>query len=122
MRGSSAPPTQPLAFYSGIVTVKPDGTAGVFDILDFAGTARDGGCWSKDKVKAPATSPTYGSGGAHRRFLLNGDQGTMHPDLDNVEGPAGDYRLEVKSEGVAGNPRRRGSSSTPSSAAPSPCR
>jgi alpha-2-macroglobulin len=34
------------------------------------------------------------------RFLLNGDRGTMHLELDNVAGQAGDYRLEVRSEGV----------------------
>ena len=34
------------------------------------------------------------------RFLLNGDRATMHLELDNVEGRAGDYRLEVRSEGV----------------------
>ena len=34
------------------------------------------------------------------RFLLNGDRGTMHLDLDNVEGQAGDYRVEVRSDGV----------------------
>ena len=41
-----SPPTQkPLALYSGVVTVGPDGTAEcVFDIPDFAGTvARHGG-------------------------------------------------------------------------------
>ena len=102
-----SPPTQkPLALYSGIVTVKPDGTAEVvFDIPDFAGTARVMAvAWSKDKVgravgdviiRDPvvltATLP---------RFLLNGDRGTMHLDLDNVAGQAGDYRLEVRSEGV----------------------
>ena len=102
-----SPPTQkPLAFYSGVVAVKADGTAEVvFDIPDFAGTARVMAvAWSKDKVgKAvgdvivrdpvvlTATLP---------RFLLNGDRGTLHLDLDNVEGQAGDYRLEVRSEGV----------------------
>ena len=102
-----SPPTQkPLALYSGIVTVKPDGTAEVvFDIPDFAGTARVMAvAWSKDKVgravgdviiRDPvvltATLP---------RFLLSGDRGTMHLDLDNVAGQAGDYRLEVRSEGV----------------------
>ena len=102
-----SPPTQkPLALYSGIVTVKPDGTAEVvFDIPDFAGTARVMAvAWSKDRVgravgdviiRDPvvltATLP---------RFLLNGDRGTMHLDLDNVAGQAGDYRLEMKSEGV----------------------
>ena len=34
------------------------------------------------------------------RFLLNGDRGTMHLDLDNVEGPAGDYQVETRNEGV----------------------
>ncbi|HZN30986.1 MAG TPA: alpha-2-macroglobulin, partial [Xanthobacteraceae bacterium] len=102
-----SPPTQkPLALYSGIVTVKPDGSAEiVFDIPDFAGTARVMAiAWSKDKVGravgdvivrdpvvVTATLP---------RFLLNGDRATMHLDLDNVEGQAGDYRLEVRSEGV----------------------
>ncbi len=56
--------------------------------------------WSKDKVgravgdviiRDPvvltATLP---------RFLLNGDRGTMHLDLDNVEGAAGDYRIDVQ--------------------------
>ena len=102
-----SPPTQkPLALYSGIVAVKPDGTAEIaFDIPDFAGTARVMAvAWRKDKVgraigdviiRDPvvltATLP---------RFLLNGDRGTMHLDLDNVEGQAGDYRLEVRSEGV----------------------
>ena len=60
--------------------------------------------WSKDKVgKASgdvmvrdpvvltATLP---------RFLLVGDQGTMHLDLDNVEGQSGDYSIAVTSEGA----------------------
>jgi hypothetical protein len=102
-----SPPTQkPLALYSGLVTVGPDGTAEVvFDIPDFVGTARVMAvAWSKDKVgravgdviiRDPvvltATLP---------RFLLTGDRGTMHLDLDNVEGAAGDYQVAVRSEGV----------------------
>jgi alpha-2-macroglobulin len=102
----SPPAQKPLALYSGIVSVRADGTADVnFDIPDFAGTARVMAvAWSKDKVGRAnadviirdavvltATLP---------RFLLNGDRGTMHLDLDNVEGVAGDYRLEVRSQGV----------------------
>ena len=102
----SPPAQKPLALYSGLVTVGADGTAEiVFDIPDFAGTARVMAvAWSKDKVgravgdvviRDPvvltATLP---------RFLLTGDRGTMHLDFDNVEGAAGDYRVEVKSEGV----------------------
>jgi alpha-2-macroglobulin len=102
----SPPAQKPLALYSGIVTVNPDGTAEiVFDIPDFAGTARVMAvAWSRDKVgrangdvviRDPvvltATLP---------RFLLNGDRGTMHLDLDNVEGGAGEYRVQVQSTGV----------------------
>ena len=102
-----APPTgPPLALYSGIVTVKPDGTAEVnFEIPAFAGTVRVMAmAWSKDKVgrasgdvivRDPvvltATLP---------RFLLTGDQSTMHLDLDNVEGAAGDYSLTVRADGA----------------------
>ncbi|MCC6778533.1 MAG: alpha-2-macroglobulin family protein [Hyphomicrobiales bacterium] len=104
----SPPAQKPLALYSGIVAVKGDGTADiVFDIPDFAGTARVMAvAWSRDKVgrasgdviiRDPvvltATLP---------RFLLNGDRGAMHLQLDNVEGAAGDYRVEVRSEGVSG--------------------
>src|SRR6266508_688387 len=102
-----SPPTQkPLALYSGIVTVKPDGSAEiVFDIPDFAGTARVMAvAWSKDKVGRAVGDVTIRDPvvvtATLPRFLLNCDRATMHIDLDNVEGQAGDYRLEVRSEGV----------------------
>jgi uncharacterized protein YfaS (alpha-2-macroglobulin family) len=109
-----SPPTQkPLALYSGIVTVGADGSAEVsFDIPEFAGTARVMAvAWTstklgratidvtvRDPVVLTATLP---------RFLLNGDKGTMSFDLDNVEGAAGDYTVNVKITGpvkVTGNP------------------
>src|SRR5260370_29598238 len=93
-----SPPTQPpLALYSGIVTVKPDGTVEIlFDIPDFAGTPRAMAvAWSKckggraagdaiirDPVVLTATLP---------RFLLHGDRGTPHLDLDNVADGASRY-------------------------------
>jgi uncharacterized protein YfaS (alpha-2-macroglobulin family) len=102
-----SPPTQkPLALYSGIVAVKADGTAEVvFDIPDFAGTARVMAiAWSKDKVGRAAADVTIRDPvvltATLPRFLLNGDRGTMHLEIDNVAGQAGDYRLEVRSEGV----------------------
>ena len=121
------PPTQkPLALYSGIVTVGADGTAEIsFDIPEFAGTARVMAvAWSatklgrattdvivRDPVVLTATLP---------RFLLTGDHGTMSMDLDNVEGAAGDYTVNVKAAGpvkVGRQSRRPRSSSPPSSAA-----
>ncbi len=104
---TGSPPTQaPLALYSGIVRVGPDGTAQVnFDIPAFAGTARVMAvAWSKDKVgrasgdvqvRDPvvltATLP---------RFLRTGDRGAVQLELDNVEGAAGDYSIAVSSEGT----------------------
>ena len=102
----SPPAQKPLALYSGIVTVKADGTADVaFDIPAFAGTARVMAvAWSRDKVgnasgdvivRDPvvltATLP---------RFLRNGDNGTLHLELDNVEGAAGNYAVSVKADGA----------------------
>src|SRR5215468_6560046 len=130
----SPPAQKPLALYSGLVSVRADGTAEVtFDIPDFAGTARVMAvAWSKDKlghavsdvvirdsVVLTATLP---------RFLLNGDRATMHLDLDNVDGGAGGYRIDVRSEGVnvVGNaqpqtlrlnPKQRGAVTVPLTAA-----
>jgi alpha-2-macroglobulin len=99
-----SPPTgPPVAFYSGLVTVGADGNAEVaFDVPDFSGTLRVMAVgWSKDKVghasadvlvRDPvvltATLP---------RFLLPGDRSSIHLDLDNVEGEAGDYAIVVTS-------------------------
>ena len=103
----AAPPTQPpLALYSGLVTVGANGTAEiVFDIPDFAGTARVMAvAWSKDKVGKAVGDVTVRDPvvltATLPRFLLTGDRGTMHLDLDNVEGQAGEYRIEAKSEGL----------------------
>jgi uncharacterized protein YfaS (alpha-2-macroglobulin family) len=101
-----SPPTQkPLALYSGIVAVKPDGTAEVtFDIPDFAGTARVMAvAWSKDKVGRATGDVTVRDPvvltATLPRFLLNGDNGTVNLDLDNVEGQAGNYDLSIKADG-----------------------
>ncbi len=97
----SPPAGPPVALYSGIVKVGADGTADVaFDIGDFAGTARVMAvAWSKgkvghgtadvivrDPVVLTATLP---------RFLLPNDRSSVHLDLDNVEGAAGDYTIAV---------------------------
>ena len=104
--GSAEKPTQaPLARYSGIVPVGPDGTATVdFDIPAFNGTVRVAAvAWSKsatgsaqadvvlrDPVVVTASLP---------RFLDLGDRARSRFDIDDVEGPAGTYRLAVTPRG-----------------------
>jgi len=103
---NGSPPTQaPLALYSGVVTVGPDGSAEVsFDIPAFAGTVRVMAvAWSKDRVGHAAgdvivRDPVVLTA-TLPRFLLTGDRGTLRLDIDNVEGGAGDYRVAVAAEG-----------------------
>src|SRR6185369_4377159 len=103
---AASPATQPpLALYSGIVTVKSDGWAEVlFDIPAFAGTVRVMAvAWSKDKVGKAVGDVTVRDPvvltATLPRFLLTGDRGTIRLDLDNVEGPAGDYAIAVQTGG-----------------------
>ena len=102
LKAVGSPPTQPpLALYSGIVTVDRDGNAEItFNIPEFTGTARVMAVgWSKDRVGratgdvivrdpvvVAATLP---------RFLLTGDRSTLRIELDNVEGQAGDYQVNI---------------------------
>ena len=99
-------PTQPpLALFSGVVKVDADGKAKVtFDLPAFNGSVRlTAVAWSKDKVGSAekdvvvrdpivvtATLP---------RFLDVGDRSQMHVDIDNVEGEAGDYTLDLDIHG-----------------------
>jgi uncharacterized protein YfaS (alpha-2-macroglobulin family) len=101
---SGSPPTQaPLALYSGIVPVGPDGIAHIdFDIPAFAGTVRVMAIgWSKDKlgkatgdviVRDPVVLTT-----TLPRFLRTSDTATVQIDIDNVEGPAGEYAIKITS-------------------------
>src|SRR5882757_7671114 len=102
----SPPAQKPLALYSGLVSVRADGTADVsFDIPDFAGTARVMAvAWSKDKVGRAVGDVVIRDSvvltATLPRFLLNGDRASMHLDLDNVDGGVGEYRIDVRSEGI----------------------
>jgi alpha-2-macroglobulin len=101
-----SPPTQPpLALFSGVVPVSADGSATVtFDVPEFAGTVRVMVmAWSKTKVGHAAGDVTVRDPvvltATLPRFLLVGDHATMQLDVDNVEGPAGDYRIGMKTDG-----------------------
>jgi hypothetical protein len=110
------PTQEPLARYSGVVKVGPDGTARVaFDLPAFNGTARVMAmAWTKSKtgqasadvvirdpVVVQATLP---------RFLAIGDQSRFHVEINNVEGQTGDYTLDLDVRGpvsVAADAARR---------------
>nr|WP_238249567.1 alpha-2-macroglobulin [Methylobacterium persicinum] len=99
---ADAPPTEaPLALFSGVVKVGPDGKASVtFPLPAFNGTGRVMvTAWSgtrvgqaqadvtiRDPVVVSATLP---------RFLDIGDRSRLFVALDNVEGPAGTYTAEI---------------------------
>ena len=99
------PTQEPFALFSGVVKVGPDGVANVeFDIPGFNGSARLMAiAWThkrvgsaeatviiRDPVVVTATLP---------RFLSLGDRTTLHVDIDNVAGEAGDYRLDLDIHG-----------------------
>ncbi len=99
------PTQEPLARYSGVVKVGADGTAQVtFEIPAFNGSVRVmASAWSKtrvgsasadviirDPVVVQATLP---------RFLSLGDQSRFHMQIDNVEGLAGDYTVDLDVHG-----------------------
>jgi len=62
--------------------------------------------WSRDKVGRASGDVTVRDPvvltATLPRFLLNGDRSSMHLQLDNVEGPPGEYRLTVRSDGIVG--------------------
>jgi uncharacterized protein YfaS (alpha-2-macroglobulin family) len=99
----SPPAGPPVALYSGLVKVGADGNAEVaFDVGDFAGTLRVMAvAWSKSKVGHASTDVIVRDPvvltATLPRFLLPGDRSSLHLDLDNVEGAAGDYAIAVTS-------------------------
>ncbi len=105
--GSNPPAQAPLALYSGIVTVDAQGKANIsFEVPAFDGSARlMATAWTatklgqgnadviiRDPVVMTSTLP---------RFLGVGDRSTLRVDVNNVEGQAGEYSVDVVSSGVA---------------------
>ena len=107
MQMQSPPPTEELvAYFSGPVTVGPDGTADVsFDIPDFNGTVRlmavawsDGAVGQaeddvlvRDPVVVTASVP---------RFLAPGDTSRLLLEIIHADGPAGKMGLMISARGV----------------------
>ncbi len=96
---------RPLAFFSGPVDLDSDGRATVsVDIPAFNGRVRvmaaaydargvghgEAEVTIRDRMVTLVTLP---------RFLAPEDRAAMHVTLDNVEGPAGDWRIAVTAEG-----------------------
>jgi alpha-2-macroglobulin len=99
------PTQEPLALFSGIVRVDDQGNASVsFDLPAFNGSVRlTAVAWSKDRVGSAQADVTVRDAvvvaATLPRFLNVGDRSEMHVDLDNVEGEAGDYKLDLDIHG-----------------------
>ncbi len=103
----SPPVEETVSLFSGIVTVKNDGTAQVtFDLPNFNGTVRVMAvAWSGKKVghgvrdvivRDPVTLTASGP-----RFLTLGDKARLQLDIHNVEGASGDYKVSVLRQGAS---------------------
>ncbi len=99
------PTQEPLALFSGVVKLDGEGKASVsFDLPAFNGSVRlTAVAWSKDKVGSAEADVTVRDAvvvaATLPRFLNVGDRSEMHIDIDNVEGEAGDYTLDLDIHG-----------------------
>ncbi|GGC54872.1 alpha-2-macroglobulin family protein [Chelatococcus reniformis] len=100
-----APTQPPLARYSGVVKVGPDGKATVsFDIPDFNGSVRImATAWAGGKVGSGTQDVTVRDPvvltPTAPRFMAIGDRSRLFVQVDNVEGPAGDYTFDLDMRG-----------------------
>ncbi|MCI4677846.1 alpha-2-macroglobulin family protein [Rhodoblastus acidophilus] len=99
------PNQEPLALYSGVVRVGPDGKAKVsFDLPAFNGTVRVMAvAWSKNRTGSASADVIVRDAvvvqASLPRFLALDDQSRLNLRFDNVEGAAGDYQLSVDLHG-----------------------
>ncbi|TYC63668.1 alpha-2-macroglobulin [Rhodobacterales bacterium] len=98
---SPPPDEEPLALFSGLVEVGQNGEATVsFDIPNFNGAVRlMAVAWSADAVghaeeEVKVASPVVVTASLPA-FLSTGDRSRISLEIDNVQGPAGTYELEV---------------------------
>ncbi|MDU8910745.1 alpha-2-macroglobulin family protein [Aestuariicoccus sp. MJ-SS9] len=107
MRLQSPPPTEELvAFFTGPVTVGPDGRAEVaFDMPDFNGTVRmmaiawTAGAVGQAETDVLVRDPVVISA-ALPRFLAPGDDSRLLLEITHATGPTGRMGLDVVAEGV----------------------
>jgi hypothetical protein len=99
-------PTQaPLALFSGVVKVGADGKAQIgFDLPAFNGSVRlMAVAWSKTKVGSAATDVVVRDPvvvqASLPRFLALNDRSQLALDINNVDGAAGDYTIDVVPQG-----------------------
>lgn len=104
-RGGTPPATSVLvALHSGIVTVGEDGTASVsFDMPDFNGTVRlMAMAWSANAVghasKDVVVRDPVVVNLSPPRFLRLDDTSRLLVEINNVDGPAGTYKVELLTE------------------------
>ncbi|MEO8668842.1 MAG: alpha-2-macroglobulin, partial [Bauldia sp.] len=102
VRLQAPPPTQKLvAFYSGIQEVGADGKVSVsFDLPEFNGTVRVMViAWTKSAVghavKDVIVRDPVVVSASIPRFMATGDTSRLLVEINNVAGPAGDYRLAI---------------------------
>ena len=99
------PTRPPLALFSGVVKLDDEGKATVtFDLPAFNGSVRLAAvAWSKDKVGSAQADVVVRDpivvAATLPRFLDVGDRSQMHVEIDNVEGDAGDYTLDLDIHG-----------------------
>ncbi len=104
MNMNGNPPDQrPLALFSGVVAVDEQGKAVLhFDIPAFNGSVKVMAvAWSQNKMGHAAKDVFVRDRvivtGTTPRFLAKGDRSQLHLVLHNVEGPQGEYDLQLTS-------------------------
>ena len=106
----SPPKFDPMVRYSGVVRVGADGTANIrFEIPAFNGTVRLAAhAWTKSRVGHGEADVVVRDPvvllGTLPRFLSVGDRSRFHVAVDNVDGPAGDYQVDVNISGPVSLP------------------
>ncbi|MCI5113808.1 MAG: alpha-2-macroglobulin family protein [Candidatus Electrothrix sp. AX1] len=117
MRGAPESNIKVVSLFSGVVEVGKDGIATVpFDIPDFNGRLRlMAVAWSQDQLGSASQNLQVNDpvviSPALPRYLAQGDESNIQLLLENIDGPAGEYRIIWTAEGAVAmeNPDRAAS-------------